>query len=186
MAMTDDRRDGRLVLGGSRDPAVTSTGRVQFSVLRGGVKVVREGEPVAIGGPQQQRLLAALLAAQGAAVSADRLAETIWPDGAAPEGARRSVMTYVSRLRAAVGGDYVVTGANGYQLVLADASYDAAEFEDRLAAARVSRRSRRTTMRCRCGRVERSVTTGPSGGWHRWRRGWRSCASSPTRNAAGG
>ena len=98
-------------------------------MLRGGVGVVRDGEPVAIGGPQQQRLLAALLAAQGAAVSADRLADTIWPDGAAPEGARRSVMTYVSRLRSAVGGDYVVTGPNGYQLVLGDASYDAADFE---------------------------------------------------------
>ena len=31
-----------------------------------------------------------------------------------------------------------MTGANGYQLVLGDASYDAAEFEDRLAVARAS------------------------------------------------
>ena len=132
MAMTDDRH--RRALRRCRRPSIpagTSTTQVRFTVLRGGVGVVRDGELVAIGGPQQQRLLAALLAAQGAAVSADRLADTIWPEGAAPEGARRSVMTYVSRLRAAVGGDYVVTGANGYQLVLGDASYDAADFEDR-------------------------------------------------------
>ena len=47
-------------------------------------------------------------------MSADRLVEAIWPDGAAPEGARRTAMSYVSRLRAAVGGDYLVTGDNGY------------------------------------------------------------------------
>ena len=189
MAMTDDRRRDRSVLADTADPAITSAGHVQFSVLRGGVKVVRDGELVAIGGPQQQRLLAALLAAQGAPVSADRLADTIWPDGAAPEGARRSVMTYVSRLGAAVGGDYVVTGANGYQLVLGDASYDAAEFEDRLSVARASwvrPRSRPTTMRCRCGRGVRSVTTRRSGGCHRWRRGWRNFDSSPMRNGASG
>ncbi|HEX9259896.1 MAG TPA: BTAD domain-containing putative transcriptional regulator [Acidimicrobiales bacterium] len=134
--MTDDRQRGASALA---DPEHgTSTAQVKFTALRGGVGVIRDGEPVAIGGPQQQRLLAALLAAQGAAVSADRLADTIWPEGAAPDGARRSVMTYVSRLRAAVGGAYVVTGPNGYQLVFGDASYDAAEFEDRLAVARAS------------------------------------------------
>ena len=110
MAMTDDRQQGLSALADAGYPAETSTTHVRFTVLRGGVGVVRDGEPVAIGGPQQRRLLAALLAAQGAAVSADRLADTIWPEGAAPDGARRSVMTYVSRLRAAVGGDYVVTG----------------------------------------------------------------------------
>ena len=138
MAMTDDRQQGVSAFADPEHPTGTFTAHVQFTALRGGVGVIRDGEPVAIGGPQQRRLLAALLAAQGAAVSADRLADTIWPDGAAPDGARRSVMTYVSRLRAAVGGDFVVTGPNGYQLVLGDASYDAAEFEARLAVARAS------------------------------------------------
>ena len=138
MAMTDGRQQGVAALNDSAELSAASTTHVRFTALRGGVGVVRDGEAVAIGGPQQQRLLAALLAAKGAAVSADRLADTIWPDGAMPDGARRTVMSYVSRLRAAIGGDYVVTGANGYQLVLGDASYDADEFEARLAAARAA------------------------------------------------
>jgi len=138
MAMTDDRRPGGAALADAGPPADTLTAHLRFTVLRGGVEVLRDGEAVAIGGPQQRRLLAALLAAQGAAVSADRLAESIWPEGEAPDGARRSVMTYVSRLRAAIGGDHVVTGANGYQLVLREASYDADDFEARLAVARAS------------------------------------------------
>ncbi len=138
MALTDDRGSDVVSLADGAESAATSTAQVRFTALRGGVGVLRNGEAVAIGGPQQQRLLAALLAAKGAAVSADRLADTIWPDGAMPEGARRTVMSYVSRLRAAIGGDYVVTGANGYQLVLGDAAYDADEFEKRLATARAS------------------------------------------------
>ena len=138
MALTEDRGSDVVSLADSAESAATSTTQVRFTALRGGVGVLRNGEALAIGGPQQQRLLAALLAAKGAAVSADRLADTIWPDGAMPEGARRTVMSYVSRLRAAIGGDYVVTSANGYQLVLGDAAYDADEFEERLAVARAS------------------------------------------------
>jgi serine/threonine protein kinase/WD40 repeat protein len=115
---------------------VTGTARLHFTVLRGGVAVQRDGDDLALGGPQQRRLLAALLAAEGSPVSADRLTDTIWPDGAMPDGARRTVMSYVSRLRSTIGGEYVVTGANGYQLVLGDAGYDAAEFEARLGVAR--------------------------------------------------
>ena len=117
MAMTDDREPGSVSVTDNAHADATSSAHVVFTALRGGVGVIRDGERVAIGGPQQQRLLAALLAAKGTAVSADRLADTIWPDGAMPDGARRTVMSYVSRLRATIGGDYVVTGANGYQLV---------------------------------------------------------------------
>src|SRR5664279_4654078 len=69
---------------------------VRFTVLRGGAGAVVDGEPAALGGAQQRRLLAALLAERGTVVSADRLADTIWPGGSAPDGARRTVMTYVS------------------------------------------------------------------------------------------
>jgi len=44
----------------------------------------------------------------------------------------------VSRLRAAIGGDHVVTRDNGYELVLEGASYDAVDFEESLAEARAS------------------------------------------------
>ena len=86
MALTDDRGLDVVSLADGAESAATSTAQVRFTALRGGVGVLRNGEAVAIGGPQQQRLLAALLAAKGAAVSADRLADTIWPDGAMPEG----------------------------------------------------------------------------------------------------
>ena len=45
-------------------------------------------------------------------------------------------MSYVSRLRAAIGTDHLVTRDNGYVLELDGATYDAAEFEALLAEAR--------------------------------------------------
>ena len=84
---------------------------------------------MSLGGPQQRRVLAAFLAEAGVVVSADRLVEAIWPDDTAPEGARRTVMTYVSRLRAVIGAAHLVTRDSGYVLELDGAVYDAALFE---------------------------------------------------------
>ncbi len=117
---------------------VMAQAEVCFTVLRGTVGAADHGEAVSLGGPQQRRLLAALLAEHDSIVSADRLVESIWPEGAAPDGARRTVMSYVSRLRASIGGDHLVTRDNGYALVLDGASYDAADFEQALARARSS------------------------------------------------
>ena len=47
-------------------------------------------------------------------------------------------MSYVSRLRATIGGDYIVTHDNGYELVISGGSYDARDFEQALARARAS------------------------------------------------
>ncbi|MET0737294.1 MAG: BTAD domain-containing putative transcriptional regulator, partial [Acidimicrobiales bacterium] len=109
---------------------------LRFTVLRGTVGVSEAGHPVALGGAQQRRVLAAFLAESGVVVSADRLVEAVWPDGSAPEGARRTAMSYVSRLRSAIGADHLVTRDNGYVLELGEATYDAAEFEALLAEAR--------------------------------------------------
>lgn len=111
---------------------------LRFSVLRGTVSATSDGEPIALGGPQQRRLLAALLADPGAVVSADRLVEYVWPEDAAPDQARRTVMSYISRLRGAVGADRVVLDDRGYRLVLDGATYDAADFEIALAEARAA------------------------------------------------
>src|SRR5262249_15456281 len=107
-------------------------GALQFTVLRGTVGAAHDGEMIALGGPQQRRLLAALLADVETVVSTDRLIDSIWPSDAAPDGARRTVMSYVSRLRAAIGADHLVTRDVGYELVLDGATYDAAEFEAKL------------------------------------------------------
>ena len=160
---------------------------VQFTVLRGTVGAMLDGEAIALGGAQQRKLLAALLAEHDTVVSADRLAESIWPEGAAPDGARRTVMSYVSRLRGTIGDEYLVTRDNGYELALDGAHYDATDFELALAAApRQSARcrSRRVRRGARgSGRGARSVTTPTSGGCGRSRRGSKSCGSSRSRNA---
>ena len=109
---------------------------LRFTVLRGTVGAVLDGEPVALGGPQQRRLLAALLAEHDTIVSADRLVESIWPQDAAPDRARHTVMTYLHRLRTAIGADHLVTRDNGYELVLDGATYDASDFELAIASAR--------------------------------------------------
>ena len=47
--------------------------KIRFTVLQGTVGAWRDGRPIALGGPQQRRLLAALLANHDTVISADRL-----------------------------------------------------------------------------------------------------------------
>ena len=107
---------------------------MRYGVL-GPVEVSAEGEVVAIGGPQQRRVLALLLQRPGHAVSTTRMVDCLWPDGEAPEGAARSVMTYVSRLRSALGEDAIERAHDGYRLVLNGSTLDAGEFEACLSNA---------------------------------------------------
>ena len=158
---------------------------LRFTVLGGTVGVSEAGHPVALGGPQQRRVLAAFLAEAGVVVSADRLVEAVWPDGSAPEGARRTVMSYVSRLRAAIGGDHLVTRDNGYVLELDGASYDAAEFEALLAEARQlvgeeAVLAYDAALALWSGRA--FGDDGTSGGCSRSPPAWRSSASWPRRS----
>ncbi|MEO8692078.1 MAG: BTAD domain-containing putative transcriptional regulator [Acidimicrobiales bacterium] len=98
---------------------------VRFGVL-GALDVQRDGATVAVGSLNQRRLLSALLVHSGAVVSADRLADIVW-SGAPPPSAGASLQTYVSRLRALLGPDVIVTRPPGYLL---DAAWvDAHEFE---------------------------------------------------------
>ncbi|MEY2401436.1 MAG: hypothetical protein QOJ08_1547 [Ilumatobacteraceae bacterium] len=89
---------------------------------------------VAVGGPQQRRLLALMLSRPGESISAERLVDCLWPDGLAPDGAARSVMTYVSRLRAAL-GESSISAAHGYRLELSGSTIDARQFESLLNEA---------------------------------------------------
>jgi DNA-binding SARP family transcriptional activator/WD40 repeat protein len=94
-----------------------------------------DGELVAVGGPQQRRVLALLLQRSGHPVSTDRMVNCLWADGEAPDGAARSVMTYVSRLRSVLGEDSIERRDDGYRLVLNGSSLDAGEFEACLSEA---------------------------------------------------
>ena len=98
---------------------------VSFGVL-GALDVRRDDAPVVVGSLSQRRLLSALLVHEGAVVSADRLADIVW-SGAPPPSAVASLQTYVSRLRALLGPDVILTKPPGYMM---DAAWvDAREFE---------------------------------------------------------
>jgi len=107
---------------------------MHYSVL-GSVEARRDGELVAIGGPQQRRLLARLLSQPGQAVSVPRLVDCLWPDGLAPDGAGRSVKTYVSRLRSAIGEHDITTVDEGYRFELNGSTIDAVVLESLLREA---------------------------------------------------
>jgi DNA-binding SARP family transcriptional activator/WD40 repeat protein/tRNA A-37 threonylcarbamoyl transferase component Bud32 len=99
---------------------------MRFRVL-GPVDVVDDDRVVPLGGPQQRRLLALLLAERGRAVSTERIVDALWAEGESPDGASRSAMKYVSRLRAALGDVTIATVGSGYRLDVN--SCDADEFE---------------------------------------------------------
>ena len=101
---------------------------MRFRVL-GDISVERDGDTVALGGPQQRRLLAVLLTERDRVVSTDRLIDSLWPDGESPDAATRSAMKYVSRLRAALGETAIATVGSGYRLQLNGHDYDVDEFE---------------------------------------------------------
>ncbi|MDQ1533008.1 MAG: hypothetical protein QOF28_769, partial [Actinomycetota bacterium] len=109
---------------------------LDFGVL-GPIEVRRDGRQISIGGRQQRRVLATLIADAGRVVSIERLVDAVWPDGA-PDGARRTVMTYISRLRLALGDAHVATQDPGYRFATADESIDAVRFERLVARAAYS------------------------------------------------
>ena len=107
---------------------------MRFRVL-GQVEVERDGDAVALGGPQQRRLLALLLSERGRVVSIERIVDALWADGESPDAASRSAMKYVSRLRAVVGENVIATVGAGYRLELNGHGCDVEEFEALVDAA---------------------------------------------------
>jgi DNA-binding SARP family transcriptional activator/outer membrane protein assembly factor BamB/energy-coupling factor transporter ATP-binding protein EcfA2 len=101
---------------------------MRFQVL-GPLVVRRGGEHMAVGGPQQRRLLALLIIERRNPLRVERIVDVLWPDGDAPDGAARSVKTYISRLRASLGQGSVVNDAGGYRLDGAGTTCDADDFE---------------------------------------------------------
>ncbi|MEP7112166.1 MAG: BTAD domain-containing putative transcriptional regulator [Ilumatobacteraceae bacterium] len=131
-AVVDDLQT--LVVTMSYDSPSSLEAAMRYEVL-GPVRAKFDDVVVAVGGPQQRRLLALLLSQPGQSVSSQRLVDCLWPDGLAPDGAGRSVMTYVSRLRAALGESSISTVEEGYRLELGDELTDAQQFEALLAEA---------------------------------------------------
>jgi DNA-binding SARP family transcriptional activator/tRNA A-37 threonylcarbamoyl transferase component Bud32/WD40 repeat protein len=108
--------------------------RVELRVL-GPVEARRDGATIALGGLQQRRLFGALLTEPGQSITIDRLVEILWTDSEPPDRARRTLMTYVSRLRLAIGVELVETIGAGYRLAVPTGSVDAVRFAELLDSA---------------------------------------------------
>jgi YVTN family beta-propeller protein len=87
---------------------------VQISIL-GTVEATREGDPVDLGSPQQRAVLALLAIDAGRPVSVDRIVDALWPDNPPPT-AGKTIQTYVSRLRRALGDEAIERRGNSYIL----------------------------------------------------------------------
>jgi serine/threonine protein kinase len=87
--------------------------------------------PIAMGGPNQRRMLAALALRRNEVVSVSRIIDVVWSGGEPPHRAEHNVRTYIHRLRAALDGDAdrIETLGAGYRLRLADDEIDTACFE---------------------------------------------------------
>ena len=86
--------------------------------LCGDLTVTRDG--VALTGPRlgtrkARVFVAALAGSRGAALSADRLVEAVWPDRP-PRDPQANLATLASRLRKVVGDGFVEPGASSYAL----------------------------------------------------------------------
>lgn len=111
----------------------------RFRVL-GPLEVSGPGGPRAVPGERQRTLLAALLAARGATVTADSLVDLLWGD-TPPAKPSAALHSQVSRLRRALGDVLdgtcdLVTRPPGYALVVRSDDVDALRFERLIGEAR--------------------------------------------------
>ncbi len=105
-------------------------------VLLGPVSATLGGEPVDLGGPKERTVLALLAANPASPRSQDWLIDALWGAGV-PKTARKTLQTYVSRIRSALGdaaGGVITTGPGGYTLS-SSARTDVEEVEALMAAA---------------------------------------------------
>lgn len=106
--------------------------------LLGPFEVTVDGRVVVLSAGRLRSLLAALALSPGAFVSVGRLAEAVWGDDQ-PSDVRRSMQTYVARLRAALGVPVIVTELGGYALRVEPDGVDAVRFQRLLEAAGATR-----------------------------------------------
>lgn len=104
--------------------------------LLGHLEVAHLGDPVPLGGPKQRTVLALLLLRPGELVTTDRLVTELWGDDP-PASARRTLHSYVSNLRKALGDAARIEGlTGGYVLHLDVEEVDATRFARLVATAR--------------------------------------------------
>jgi DNA-binding SARP family transcriptional activator len=104
--------------------------------LLGELTATHEGVPVDLGGRRQKAVLARLLVAHGALVTADTIADAVWGDDL-PGNVAGALQSYVSHLRkrlqpgagARARDGVIVSSGPGYALTLPTEAVDAWEFE---------------------------------------------------------
>jgi predicted ATPase/DNA-binding SARP family transcriptional activator len=111
--------------------------RLEVRIL-GPLEVLRDGVALEVGPRRHRALLGLLLLSANRVVSADRLIEEIWA-GRPPEGAPKTLRSYVSRLRAAIGDDIVRSRTPGYLLEIEPDQLDARRFERLMDQGRQAR-----------------------------------------------
>lgn len=110
---------------------------VRFCVL-GPVRAWRDDVELDLGFPKQRAVLALLLLAGGAHVSAEQLVDGVWGEDP-PRTALGTVRGYVYRLRQVIGAGPecgIASTGGGYSLRVGDGTVDLAEFKALLARAR--------------------------------------------------
>ena len=96
---------------------------LDFRIL-GPFQVLDGDRSLALGGHKQRVVLAVLLLRRGEVVSRDRLIDELWGERA-PASAVKTVQTYVSNLRKALGNGLLLTRGHGYVLQVGPGQVDA-------------------------------------------------------------
>ncbi|WP_327068673.1 AfsR/SARP family transcriptional regulator [Kitasatospora sp. NBC_01302] len=120
---------------------------LRFQVL-GPVQAWRDDQPLALGSPQQQAVLTALLLHRGRPVTTQELVDGLWGDRPPPQ-AVAALRTYISRLRSVIEpgrevrkpAELLISVRDGYALRIPDESLDLAVFDARCAEAATARQA---------------------------------------------
>ena len=106
---------------------------VEFRLL-GPIEAVDKERPIALGGPRQRVVLAALALQPGQVVSVGQLVDALWGEDP-PATAQQQVFTCISTLRRALDG-LIATRPSGYALCVEPDQVDVNVFDTHVAAAR--------------------------------------------------
>lgn len=130
------RRTGDTMRPPNRHDDDGDDGRTGLSVrLLGPLHVALDGRPAPLTAGRLRAFLALLALSAGRTVTVEHLAAEVWADHDPPGNARRSVQTYIARLRGALGPAAIGSTPAGYVLRVRPDRVDALRFCGLLDAA---------------------------------------------------
>ena len=141
--------------------------------MLGLLEVMVAGRLVVFTAGRLQTLMAVLAMSAGETVSLDYLATAMW-EGSLPADVRKTVQTYVTRLRAVIGAELIGTRPNGYVLNTEPDQVDALRFLRLLDAADVA-----PDVRAERIRLEEALTLWRGMPFEGLRSGWLADLETP-------